>query len=158
MGLSQERQQKIDIKSSVTRIVLEIKDLTGKKSYEIAEALGVEPETISRGESEQLLKALNLLLEVEQLKRQPPPKTNRELILELTDRVAAIERGLRTVAYPKQRSTHYEMNDALISSDQFAEIAEVTAQKLLAAITSAAAPATTKHPPTTARPVEKDRP
>ena len=112
MGLSQERQQKLDIKSSISRIVLEIKDLTSKKSYEIAADLGVEPETISRGESEQLLKALELLLEVEQLKRLPPPKSNRELILELEARVALIEKGLKNAPYPPHRPQHLEVNDA----------------------------------------------
>lgn len=93
-----------------------IKDLTSWKNYEIAEKLGVTEETISKGRngktpSNQLLCGLKLLLELETLKRQPPPETAEQKVARLEARLNAMEKSTGKVTYPEPTTGHYRMNE-----------------------------------------------
>jgi len=82
----------------------EIKDLTGKKFYEIAEILRIEPETLTRGASPQTLGGLEVLLELEQTKKK----------LEAFEHARDILTGktsVEPVKYPETKPEHYGLND-----------------------------------------------
>lgn len=102
MTLRQHIQEENNIASDIQRILFSINEIKKLKNYEIAEKIGVTPETISRGisgkyGSTQLLKALELLLEN----------------IQMRERLDQIEAAQRTMALLTAPTGPHVFNDHL---------------------------------------------
>lgn len=110
-------QQEISLGTNIKAVLIELRNNYGVSNREIAERICVSESYLSnvfnggKEGSEQLLAGLRLLKRVIELENQPPPKTNRELILELAERVAMIEKGLKIAPYPPHRSQASVLNE-----------------------------------------------
>ena len=95
----------------------------GWTQNDVEKALGVSKNYISRVKqghstgSGQLFSGLSLLKRVIELKNQPPPKTTRQMVLELEDRVASLEKTVLG-RYPEHRPANLELNEPVNSSSK----------------------------------------
>lgn len=111
-------QQEISLGTNIKAVLIDLSKLGLDDEPEISRRLGYSFNPFTKLKqpdyegSTQLLSGLRLLKRVIELENQLPPKTDRELIFELTERVALIERGLKIAPYPPHRSQASVLNEA----------------------------------------------
>lgn len=108
----------------------------GWTQNDVEKALGVSKNYISRVKqghstgSGQLFSGLSLLKRVIELENQPPPKTTRQMVLELEDRVASLEKTVLG-RYPEHRPANLELNEPVNSSSKALAAVEGAMVKLV---------------------------
>jgi transcriptional regulator with XRE-family HTH domain len=111
-------QQEINLNAKIKALLIELRSDLGLSNREIAENISVSETYLSnvfngsKEGSEQLLAGLKLLRRVIELESAPPPKTDRERIEELEERLAQVEKRWPAVVYPPPRTSALVLNDA----------------------------------------------
>lgn len=104
----EESQSKSSRKLKIEEILIELTKSFGLTQVEVASRVGVSAtflNSVINGKEEggkQFCAGLELLKRVIELENQPPPKTDRELILELTERLAALEKRMPELVFNPQ--------------------------------------------------------
>lgn len=130
-------QHKNTLKAQIQALLILIMDLTRERQVEISRRLGYDRDVFSRLKtdenycgSKQLLAGMNLLLELETIKRQPPVKTPEQEIRELKARLNAFERHLGTTIYPEHTPQGSALNEPVNSEREDSARVEQAAEDI----------------------------